>query len=80
MAIGLRLKLIDMTDGQLLWGLEQIWDTADRSIAKRIKHYFKNELQPGVDSLQQELVVVSSLKFGKFVAYEVAQTLDRKED
>lgn len=80
MAIGLRLKLIDMTDGQLLWGLEQIWDTADRSIAKRIKHYFKNELRPDVDSLQQELVVVSSLKFGKFVAYEVAQTLDREEN
>jgi len=79
MAIALRLKLIDLTDGQLLWGLEQVWDTADRNIEKRVKHYFKDELRSGVASLREELVVVSSLNFGKFVAYEVAQTLDREE-
>jgi hypothetical protein len=75
MALGLRLKLIDLTDGQLLWGLEQIWDTADHSIEKRIEQYFKNELRSGVASLREELVVISSLRFGKFVAYEVAETL-----
>jgi hypothetical protein len=76
MAIALRLKLIDLTDGQLLWGLEQVWDTADRNIEKRICDYFKDELRSGVASLREELVVVSSLKFGKFVAYEVARTLE----
>ena len=77
MVIGLRLKLLDLTDGQLLWGLEQVWDTADHSIEKRISHYFKDELHSGVAALREELVLVSSLKFVKFVAYEVAQTLDR---
>ena len=76
MALGLRLKLIDLTDGQLVWGLEQIWDTADHSIEKRIERYIKTELRSGVDSLREELVVISSLKFGKFVAHEVAETLD----
>jgi hypothetical protein len=80
MAIGLRLKLLDLTDGQLLWGFEQVWDTADRNIEKRIKAYFRDELRSGVASLREELVVVSSLKFGKFVAYEVAETLDRGQD
>jgi len=80
MAIGLRLKLLDLTDGQLLWGLEQVWDTADRNIEKRIKAYFRGELRSGVASLREELVIVSSLKFGKFVAYEVAETLDREQD
>jgi hypothetical protein len=80
MAIGLRLKLLDLTDGQLLWGLEQVWDTADHSIEKRISHYFKDELRSGVAALREELVVVSSLKFVKFVAYEVAQTFDRNEN
>jgi len=79
MAISLRLKLIDLTDGQLLWGLEQVWDTADHSIEKRVRQYFKDELRAGVGSLREELVVVSSLRFGKFVAYEVAETLDREE-
>jgi len=80
MAIGLRLKLLDLTDGQLLWGFEQVWDTADRNIEKRIKAYFHDELRSGVASLREELVVVSSLKFAKFVAYEVAKTLDREPD
>jgi hypothetical protein len=80
MAIGLRLKLLDLSDGQLLWGFEQVWDTADRNIEKRIKAYFRDELRSGVASLREELVVVSSLKFGKFVAYEVAETIDRGQD
>lgn len=76
MTIGLRLKLIDLTDGQLLWGLEQVWDTADHSVEKRIEQYFENELRSGETSLRQELAVVSALKFSKFVAYEVAGTFD----
>jgi len=80
LAIGLRLKLLDLTDGQLLWGLEQVWDTADKSIEKRIKQYFKDELRSSVASLREELVVISSLRFTKFIAYEVAQTLNRDEE
>jgi len=75
MVIGLRLKLLDLTDGQLLWGLEQVWDSSDRSIQKRIKAYLKEDRQAGHSPLREELVVVSPLNFCKFVAYEVAQTL-----
>lgn len=80
MALGLRLKLLDLTDGQLLWGLEQVWDTADHSIEERIDQYFKDELRSGFASLREELVVISSLKFSKFVAYEVAETFDPGEN
>lgn len=77
MAIALRLKLLDLTDGQLLWGLEQVWDSADRSIQKRIKAYLKERQRAGQSELREELVVVSPLNFCKFVAYEVAGTLER---
>lgn len=77
MAVGLRLKLLDLTDGQLLWGLEQVWDSADGSIQKRIKDYFKTEQRSGFAPVQEQLVAISSLQFGKFVAFEVAQTLDQ---
>lgn len=79
MSVGLRLKLLDLTDGQLVWGLEQVWDSGDRDIQRRIKRYFKDDLRTGVASLREELVVVSPLRFGKFVAYEVAETLNPKE-
>jgi hypothetical protein len=77
MVVGLRLKLLDLTDGQLLWGMEQVWDSADRSIQKRIKTYLKDQRRSEQSGLREELVVVSPLIFCKFVAYEVAGTFDR---
>jgi len=75
MVIGLRLKLVDLKDGQLLWALEQIWDSADKTTEYRIKKYFQSQMRSGFAPLREQLVIVSSLKFIKFVAYEVAETL-----
>jgi len=75
MAVGLRLKLLDLRDGQLLWALEQIWDSADKTTEKRIKSYFKSEKRSGFAPLHEELAAVSPLEFIKFVNYEVAGTL-----
>ena len=77
--IGLRLKLVDLADGQLLWALEQIWDSADKTTEKRIKNYFQSQMRSGLVPLREQLVVVSSLKFIKFVVYEVAETLQAKK-
>ena len=81
LAVGLRLKLLDLTDGQLLWGVEQVWDSTDRNVQKRIRAYFHKEIRSGSSAspLPQELVGVSSLEFVKFAAYEVAQTLDGRK-
>lgn len=75
LTIGLRLKLIDLADGQLLWALEQIWDTTDKTTQDRINNYYRHHLLPGSKTLQENLGTVSSLKFVKFVAYETAETL-----
>ena len=75
MAIGLRLKLIGLKDGRLLWALEQIWDTADKTTEHRIKNYFQCQMRSGFAPLRENLVAVSSLRFIDFVAYEVAETL-----
>ena len=75
MTIGFRLKLVDPTDGQLIWALEQIWDAADKKTEKRIKKYFQSEMRSGYAPLREQLVSQSSLKFIKFAAYEVAETL-----
>jgi hypothetical protein len=77
LAIGLRLKLIDLADGQLLWGLEQVWDSSDKDIGKRVKGYLKAQQRSGHSPLSEDLVLVSPLSFCKFVAYEVAWTLQR---
>ena len=75
MSVGLRLKLLDLRDGQLVWALEQIWDSADKTTEKRIKSYFKSEKRSGFAPLHEKLAAVSPLEFIKFISYEVAGTL-----
>ncbi|MFC1738777.1 hypothetical protein ACFL1G_07000 [Planctomycetota bacterium] len=75
MSMGLRLKLIDLNDGQLIWGLEQIWDTSDKTIENRIENYFSKRIRSDLTPLHQELMAISPIKFVKFVAYEVAETI-----
>lgn len=75
MTIGLRLKLLDLRDGQLLWAIEQVWDSADKTTDYRIRDYFRSQKRPGYAPLHEQLAAVSSIEFIKFVSYEVAQTL-----
>jgi len=75
MVIGLRLKLLDLTDGQLLWALEQVWDSADKTTEHRIKDYFQHQKRSGFAPLREQLAVISPLEFTQFVTYEVAETL-----
>jgi len=79
MAIGLRLRLIDLADGELVWALEQIWDSADKTTEYRIKDYFRSELRSAFAPLHEELIAISSLKFVKFVAYEAGETISPKK-
>jgi len=74
MAIGLRMRLLDLRDGQLQWALEQVWDCDDKKTEKRIKDYFRSEKRPGFAPLNDKLATVSPIEFIKFVSYEVAGT------
>jgi len=75
MTIGLRLKLVDLRDGQLIWAIEHIWDPTDKTTERRIKNYFQLQLRAGYAPLNEQLATVSSLSFIKFVTYEVAGTI-----
>ena len=75
MVVGLRLKLVDLRDGQLIWAVEQVWDTADKTIENRIKKYFQEQMKAGRDPVREQLATISSLNFIKFVTYEIASTL-----
>jgi len=75
LVVGLRMKLLDLKDGQLLWALEQVWDSADKNTESRIKDYFRSQMRSGFGPMREQLAAVSSLEFIKFVAFEVAETL-----
>jgi hypothetical protein len=77
-AIGLRIKLVDLQNGQLLWALEQVWDAADKTTERGIKEYYQSQMRSGFAPIGEQLVAVSSLEFIKFVAYEIGETLRSK--
>jgi len=79
MTMGLRLKMINVKDGQLVWAVEDIWDTSDNKTEYRIERYFNLNSRSDLAPLHKELMTVSPIKFQKFVAYEVAQTLNNNE-
>jgi hypothetical protein len=75
MAMGLQLKLIDLRDGQVVWAVEQIWDTADKATEERIKKYFEKQLRSGFSPLGEQLAAISSINFIRFVTYDATETL-----
>lgn len=72
LVLGLRLKMIRCNDSRLLWAFEQVWDAADKKTEYRTKKYINKQTRSGTEVLGEQLVTVSSIKFVKFVAYEVA--------
>jgi hypothetical protein len=75
MSIALRLKLIDLKNGTLLWGLEQVWDANDKATQLRIKRYFETQMRQDHTPLAEQLVATSPMNFIKFVTWEVSETL-----
>ncbi|MHC4552279.1 MAG: hypothetical protein ACYSUT_05875 [Planctomycetota bacterium] len=87
MAVGVELRMIDLTDGQMLWALEQVWDTTDKPTGHRMRKYYgdwvigTDEVSViGPESPNAQLGFVSALKFLKFVAYEASGTFEKKTE
>jgi hypothetical protein len=73
LSVGLRLKMIDLTDGRLIWGLEQIWDSSDKKTLDRARKYLKSQKRGDSEKMNRQLISISSIEFLDFVTYEVAQ-------
>ena len=74
-AVGLRLKLIDLTSGELRWAIEQVWNSSDKVTEKRIKKYLAETKSSAANDSNERIAAISPLEFMKYVSYEVAQTL-----
>jgi len=75
MQIGLYLRLLDLKHGRLVWSVDHIWDTRDESTERRVQVYFQEQMRQGYDPVDWHFVTMSPSAFGKFVAYEIADTL-----
>ena len=71
----MHLKLIDLRNGKLLWATEQVWDSTDKKVERRMRLYFNSRMRAGFQPMDWELLITSPRAFNKFVACEIAQTL-----
>lgn len=71
--LGLRLSLVDLEDGVLIWGIEHVWSAADLDSSLRTASYLGT--MPGKKSAQSEVLRMSPAEFAGFVAFEIAETL-----
>lgn len=75
MQIGLYLRLVNLRDGQTIWGVDHVWDAREKKTEHRIKEYFEHNLGKGYEPVDWSVGAISPSLFEKFVAHEVARTL-----
>jgi hypothetical protein len=74
MAIGIKLEMLDLRDARVCWTIDHVWDTADKTTESQLKKYFEKQLRGDYSPLNEQLAVLSSLNFLKFVTYDIAGT------
>jgi len=77
MLVGLHLKLLDLRSGNLLWAMEQVWDSTDKRTEQRMKAFFDRHMRTGYQPMDWHLLITSPRAFNKFVAYEITRTFPR---
>lgn len=74
--IGLYMRLVDLKNGKLLWAVDDVWDTTDRETYRQIQEFYFDHMRETYDPAKSEMGIMSTDGFQKFVAYQVAQTMD----
>ncbi len=72
--MSLHMKMIDLREGKTIWGLEQLWDSADKRLQDRMIAYYETHLKEGYQPLNWQILMTSPRAFRKFVLHEVAVT------
>lgn len=75
MQIGIYVRLLDLRNGQLVWGIDQVWDTTDQLTRQRAKRYFSDKKGFSYIHAYHDLSMMSPRTFEEFIAYEAAGTL-----
>jgi len=73
--VGLHLKLVDLRNGMVVWGLEQVWDSQDAKVQKRMRGYYYSRMAREYEPLGWRILNTSGRAFVRFVAEETVQTL-----
>jgi hypothetical protein len=77
---GLYLRMVDLKNGKLLWGVKHTWDGSDKEVAGRIRKFWRENVRGGFEPANEELVLMSPRWFLKFVSHEAVSTLPTRDE
>ena len=77
--VALQLKMIDLKNGRLVWGVKHTWDGTDKEVAHRIHEYWEDQVRKGFEPADEDLVQMSPRWFLKFVSWESVGTLPTRD-
>ena len=75
LCIGLHLKMTDLRTGEVVWGIEQIWDTTDMKVERRISKYYDESMRGGYEPMGYHFIMTSPRAFLKYVSDETTETV-----
>jgi len=77
--VALQLKMIDLKNGRLVWGVKHTWDATEKEVAHRIHEYWEDQVRKGFEPADEDLVQMSPRWFLKFVSWEAVGTLPTRD-
>lgn len=75
--VALNLKMLDVNQGDLVWAMEQVWDSSDKQVGLRMRKYYSQRARNGYQPLDWKILVTSPRAFNKFVVDEVGDTFPK---
>ncbi len=73
--LGVRLKLLDGRTGDIVWAVDEVYDSADPAVANAAKVFYKAESIVSYPMNTADLAVNSPNRFSKYVAHSVFNTI-----
>jgi TolB-like protein len=77
--LGIRLKMVDVRDGRMLWAIEEVWDSTDKNTELRMRSFFEKNMRTGYEPMDWQLLITSPRAFNKFVLFEITETLPQSK-
>ena len=78
LAVGWRLKLVDVRTGQILWAADELFDAARPGVARAACHFEKHQPSTTAGSESGWLVLNSPRQFGGYSAAALLDTLPER--
>ncbi len=80
LSIGLRLSLVEVQSGRILWSVDEVLDAGNPAVASGARRYFQSSLKgPGTTPFDSQTVLDSPTRFGRYAITTLLGTIPGRQ-